>query len=604
MQEFMPQGLGHTIFKDRYARSPEETWLEACRRVANHVAQAEENGRVRRYSDRFYEQLVSNRINPGGRIWYGSGRPKAQLLNCFVVPTADSREGWGKTTSDVIIISGLMGGVGINVSPIRPRGYAIKGTGGVATGAVSLMELINGVGNVIVGGGGRRMALMLCLDINHPDLEEFLSAKLEEDRLNNANISIVIPPELSSERLQEMIRNEEDIELSFNGIPSGKTINAGALWARLVENAWANGEPGVLNGHLANKMNNLHYYKSLISTNPCGEIWLEPYGCCDLGALVLPRFVEDGRFDWDGLDESVRLGVRFLDNVLSVNHYPLPEIKDNCENVRRLGLGVMGLHTMLLEMRMTYDSRDAFSFVDRLFRTIKNTAYDASINLAIEKGPFPAYDARFLDSGFAKSLKRGIRNKIKEHGIRNCAMLTIAPTGTTSMVSGVSSGIEPIPAPVYWRNFYKPTDDGSRVLDKELVVEDAFYKYDPNILQSALDIPVKSHFEMQKIVQDHIDNAVSKTINMPADADMKAFGEMWLEYLPYCKGTTVYRYGSRENEPINPVPREQWDDVVKENQPVDEMTVEEFMFTDCVGGVCEVPQLWQDQSVPVVIAKT
>jgi ribonucleoside-diphosphate reductase alpha chain len=401
-----------------------------------------------------------------------------------------------------------------------------------------------------------------------------------------------------------MIRNEEDIELSFNGIPSGKTINAGALWARLVENAWANGEPGVLNGHLANKMNNLHYYKSLISTNPCGEIWLEPYGCCDLGALVLPRFVEDGRFDWDGLDESVRLGVRFLDNVLSVNHYPLPEIKDNCENVRRLGLGVMGLHTMLLEMRMTYDSRDAFSFVDRLFRTIKNTAYDASINLAIEKGPFPAYDARFLDSGFAKSLKRGIRNKIKEHGIRNCAMLTIAPTGTTSMVSGVSSGIEPIPAPVYWRNFYKPTDDGSRVLDKELVVEDAFYKYDPNILQSALDIPVKSHFEMQKIVQDHIDNAVSKTINMPADADMKAFGEMWLEYLPYCKGTTVYRYGSRENEPINPVPREQWDDVVKENQPVDEMTVEEFMFTDCVGGVCEVPQLWQDQSVPIATATT
>lgn len=596
-EEFAPQGLGLTIFNDRYA-FPDESWEEAAWRVAAHVASAETNGNVKKYADRFYQQLVSNRFNPGGRIWYGSGRPKAQLLNCFVVPTADSREGWGKTTSDVIVISGLMGGVGINLTPVRYRGATIKGTGGVATGAVSLGQLINGVGNVIVGGGGRRMALMLDLALNHPDVEEFLKVKLDLDELNNANISLVIPDNMPTERFVEMVRNREDIELEFGGVPTGKTINAGWLWDTLVDNSWKSGEPGILNGYLANKMNNIHYYKPLISTNPCGEIWLEAYGCCDLGALVLPRFVKDGEFDWDALDESVRLGVRFLDNVLTVNHYPLPEIKENCENVRRIGLGVMGLHTMLLEMGMRYDSDEAFQFVDQLFGTIKNTAYDSSVNLAIEKGPFPAYDSKFLDSGFAKTLKRGIRNKIREHGIRNCAMLTIAPTGTTSMVSGVSSGIEPIPAPVYWRTYFKPTEDGTRVRERELVVEEAFHKYDASILQSAIDVPIRAHFEMQKIVQKHIDNAVSKTINMAEDADKDEFSELWLEYLPYCKGTTIYRFGSREFEPISPVPREQWAEVVeRENEILSEMTVDEFMALDCIGGVCELPDQWASEKV-------
>lgn len=588
MTEFEPTGLGLTIFKDRYARGPEETWKEACQRVAGHVAQAEDNGKVKVYSERFLQQLLAGKFNPGGRIWYGSGRPKAQLLNCFVVPSGDSREAWGKTASDTIIISGLMGGVGINLSSIRGRGFSIKGTGGVATGAVSYGQLINGIGDVIVGGGGRRMALMLALALNHPDVEEFLHVKLDKEELNNANISLIIPEDMETAEFVSKVENEEEIELMFNGTPTGKTINAKWLWDKLVENAYKSGEPGVLNGYLANRQNNIWYHKPLICTNPCGEIWLEAYGCCDLGALVLPRFVENGQMDWDALDESIRLGVRFLDNVLTINHYPLPEIAENCENVRRIGLGVMGLHTMLLEMGMRYDSEEAFAFVDQLFKTIKNTAYDASINLAIEKGPFPAYDPKYLDGWFVKSLKRGLRNKIKEHGIRNCAIMTIAPTGTTSMVAGVSSGIEPIPAPVYWRNYYKPTDTGERVLEKELVVEEAFYKYPREIVQSAIDVSILGHFQMQKIVQKHIDNAVSKTINMAEDADIEEFSRIWLNYLPYCKGTTIYRFGSRENEPINPVPREQWDEVVSQENITSEMTVDEFMFGDCVNGTCEV----------------
>lgn len=587
-KEFKPVGLAETIFRDRYTRSPEETWPEASFRVASHVAEAETNGNIAKFTDRFYEQLVTNKFCPGGRIWYGAGRPKAQLLNCFVIPTQDSREGWGKTTADTIVISGLMGGVGMNVSPVRPRGYDIKGTGGHATGAVSLMELINGVGDVIVGGGGRRMALMLCLNINHPDMPEFLESKLDLNKLTNANISLVLPPEMPAEKFQELVRNDEEFDLIFNGIPSGKTVRAKELWDTLVHNAWQSGEPGVLNGALANKMNNIWYHKELVSTNPCGEIWLEPYGCCDLGALVLPRFVEDGQFNWDSFDESVRLGVRFLDNVLTVNHYPLPEIQENCENVRRIGLGVMGLHTMLLELGMKYDSDEAFAFVDQLFNTLKNTAYDASVNLAIEKGPFPAYDPQFLDSGFMKTMKRGIRNKAREHGIRNCALLTLAPTGTTSMLSMVSSSIEPLPPAVYERRFFKPNKDGTRVLQTELVIEESYYKY-PDLIQSAIDVPVRAHFEMQKIVQKHIDNAVSKTINLANDFPKDQFGDIWLEYLPYLKGTTVYRYGSRENEPISPIPRELWDDIVAEHTQTAEMSVDEFMFLDCPDGVCDLP---------------
>lgn len=589
VQVFEPTGLGATIFSDRYTRSEDESYDEACMRVATHIAEAESNGKVNIYKERFYNQLKTNRFCPGGRIWYGAGRSKCQMANCFVIGCEDSREGWGKTTSDTIVISGLMGGVGMNVSPVRPRGSVINGTGGYATGAVSLMELINGVGNVIVGGGGRRMALMLCLDINHPDIEEFLEVKLDLKQLNNANISVCLPREIPAERFVEMVRNEEQIPLMFNGIANGKFINARSLWNRLVHNSWVSGEPGVLNMALANKMNNIYYHVPVTASNPCGEQMLENNGVCTLGAIVLPRFVIDGQFDWDAFDESVRLGVRFLDNVLTVNHYPLPEIKENAEKVRRVGLGVMGLHSMLLALGLNYDSQESLTFVDKLFSTMKNTAYDASVNLAIEKGPFPVYDPKFLDSGFIKTLKRGLRNKIKEHGIRNCTLMTVAPTGTTSMISGVSSGIEPLPPAVYWRNYYKPSKDGTRDLTRELVVEESFYKY-PDLIQSAVDVPVKSHFEMQRIVQQHVDNAVSKTVNLPFDFPEDKFGDIWLEYLPYLKGTTIYRYGSRENEPINPVPRDQWESVIaQEKGSSDEtMTLDEFMALDCVGGACSL----------------
>jgi ribonucleoside-diphosphate reductase alpha chain len=602
MEYFEPTGLGLSIFQDRYAASPEESYTEASRRVADFVSQAEPEEKRQEVADDLFTELATNRIMGGGRIMYGAGRPKAQLLNCFVIPTEDTIEGWGQAVSDVIVISGRLGGVGANVSSVRPRGSYIKGNGGVATGAVSLAKIIDSPGYEIVGGGGRRMALMLCLNVTHPDILEFLDAKLEADQLNNANISVVI--DIPNDEFVSKVRNDKQLELKFDGAtdkegnPIGGLVSARELWSKIVQNAWENGEPGVLNGYLANEMNNIGYYKPLISTNPCGEIWLEEYGCCDLGALVLPNFVVDGQLDWEQLARTVKIGVRFLDNVLDVNNYPLPAIEENCKDVRRIGLGVMGLHTMLMELGMNYDSWQSLEFVDELFAFIKEQAYWASVELAKEKGPFPAFDEAFVDGKFIQTLDKELQDAIYDNGIRNCALLTIAPTGTTSMVPDVSSGIEPIVAAVYWRTRFVNTDDGSRQRERTLVVRDEYNQF-PDIVQGAADIPVESHFKMQATVQNHIDNAVSKTINLPHDYPMEALADLWLDYLPFMKGSTFYRWGTREFEPISPVPQTEWARVIAETNGStvygdDQESVKGLLELDCVGGVCEVPNLWSE----------
>ncbi len=328
---FNPVGLGETIFNQRYSRTDTETWEAACDRVATHVAQAE-NGSREKWRGRFYQKL-------------GSGRAKGQLLNCFVVPTDDSREGWGQTVKDMLIISGTGGGVGTNYSPIRPRGTAIKGTGGEATGAVSLMEIINQTGEVIKAGGGRRTALMMCLRYDHADIMEFLNAKLDLKRLNNANVSVLVDDDFFKE-----VENNGDIVLKFRDRPildaegNERVIPANELWNKIIENSYQSAEP---------------YYQPLIATNPCGEIWLEAYGCCCLGAVNLAQHIHDGDMDWEGLAETVTVGVRLLDNVLDVNQYPIKEIEINSQKVRRIGLGIMGLGHALVKMGYKYGSAEA-----------------------------------------------------------------------------------------------------------------------------------------------------------------------------------------------------------------------------------------------------
>lgn len=507
---FQPQGLGLEIFKKRHAAHEDEIWPEACKRVAACVSNAEEGTARQHWYQVFKQFLEDNLFMPGGRIWYGAGRPRGQLLNCFVIPTADSREGWGKTLFDSVVISGTGGGVGINFSPTRPKGSLIRGTGGQATGAVSEMRMVNNSLEEIKAGGGRRTALMFCLSLSHPDINEFLDAKLDLDQLNNANVSVVFDED--PEEFFELVRSKKEFPLLFQGKQVG-SIPADDLWRRIIQNALKGGEPGLLNGYLANRMSNIWYLERLTSTNPCGEIWMSPYDCCCLGALVLPRFVKGEDLDWSLLKQAVAVGVRFLDDVLTVNTYPLPEIQQKCSQLRRIGLGITGLHDMLLELGMKYNSAKGLELVDKLMKFIKNASYEASVELAKEKGSFPAFDCeKFLQSKFIKTLKPSIREMIREHGIRNCALNTIAPTGTISIVCGCSSGIEPLFAPAYKRKFR----DGDR-LAEETVVHPLFQMFvqegrSVKHFQGAYELKLRDHFEMQRVCQAHVDNAVSKCL--------------------------------------------------------------------------------------------
>lgn len=654
---YKPEGFAEIIFKERYAAHKNETWEEACDRVATTVARAEENGKFVVWKKRFYDILMDGKFCPGGRIWYGSGRPKQQLLNCFVVPSEDSREGWGKVVSDMITISGVGGGVGINGSTVRPRGTPIKGTGGTATGAVSLFEVIDSAGEVIKAGGGRRTALMLCLDISHGDILEFIDKKftkikrnsydaediknflkeefqlyslpkemeasigtlchnfsvaptggldhlwadfiqslsdlLLQKNLKNANVSIVFSTD--PEEFFEKVRNDEEWELKWLGETIRK-VSARELWSKIISNFIEGGEPGILNGYLANKTNNIHYHKPLMATNPCGEIWLESYGCCDLGALVLSRFLNESKtdFDWEQLADAITVGVRFLDNVLTVNSYPLPEIEQNCKEVRRIGLGVMALHDALLQLGLKYSSEEGLKKVEQLFDFLKNKAYEASTYLAVEKGSFPKFHKEdFLRSGFVKGLKRSIRAKIKEYGIRNCALLTIAPTGTTSILMGsVSSGIEPIFAPAWWRIYYSNSEkEGGK--KQELVFHPLFKQMfldgkDLNHFESAYLISPEGHMKIQEICQKHIDNAVSKTINIPSEGySLEEFSEALMKYIPKLKGLTVYKAGSRGDEPLKAIPVEEAVSLLSEEHKT-EVDSEELLNQACPGGVCEI----------------
>ena len=585
-----PQGLAKELFQKRYALHKDEIYTDMCLRVANHVAEAESPENVIAARSDFTDILVSNLFMPGGRILYSAGRRKANALNCFLIPTSDSREGWGKSVSDMIIIGGMGGGVGVNFSPIRPRGTPISGTGGQATGAVSLMEIINTAGEVIKAGGGRRTALMFALNLNHGDLPEFLDKKLDLKQLNNANVSVFMSEDPTV--FFDKVKKDEQFDLKFRG-KVVKTIKAKQIWDQILSNALKGGEPGIINGYLANKTWNLHYYKPILGTNPCGEIPLIENSACCLGSIVLPRFVamgkKGGTVDWEELARVVKIAVRFLDDVITINNYPLPEIAETCNQIRQLGLGIMGLHDMILMLGMKYASDEALEFVDKLLCFIKDAAYNASIDLAIEKGEFPRFEAEaFLKSGFAKTLKPSIRSRIRKHGIRNCALLTIAPTGTTSMVCNVTSGIEPMFAPAYLRRFRdSDTSDSYR---QEVVVHPLLRQFiqegrSIEHFQGAYDLSMRDHLEMQRVCQKHLDNACSKTIQVPQGTSQEQLSDLLMEFLPDLKGVTVYPEGSRENQPLTPLSMEDALRYIKENS---EITSEATSKDSCRGGQCDI----------------
>jgi ribonucleoside-diphosphate reductase alpha chain len=598
--------IGQSIFMDRYAYSGETKWGERARAIAKLMASAEKEEDVEKTFNLFYDIIGSGDFIPGGRIIYGAGRNRGKhnLLNCYVIIPEDNVDSIGQTIKDMYKISCAGGGVGFNVSKLRPKGDTIGSVTNSAPGAVSVLEMINEVGNHVKAGKNRRTALMGILNVTHPDLLEFLHFKLDKGKLNNFNISVAI-----TNRFIEAVENDEPWYFSFNNkeyhsydvtrynertgdtqvvrilgldeedvvgraknfhlenwddqfeVIGQNDIKARELWEIIWTNSVESGDPGIYNIDLANSYTNVSYFERLDSTNPCGEISLPSYGNCCLGNVNLAQMVlEDGSdVDWKRLARTVRGGIRFLDNVLTVNQFPTEECKIVGERSRRVGLGVTGLHHMLIKLGIRYGSEKCLEFLDRLFATIRDESYKQSAYLARDKKAFPAFERdKYLAEDFAKTLPTRVRMLIKQHGIRNAVMLTIPPCGTISMLHGVSSGIEPIFAAMYMRRWRT-----GNVQREELMVDPVFQEYynegkSLDAFVGAYDVTPEEHMAVQECIQRYIDSCISKTINLPEEVTAAQFNDTALEYARNLKGLTVYRAGSKGTpeapEPLKAIP--------------------------------------------------
>ena len=588
--------LGQEIFETRYAYPGETKWSERAKSIAKTIASAERDEDKEKIEKLFYEAVGSADFIPGGRIIFGSGRNRGNhnLLNCYVIIPEDSVDSIAKTVQDMYRISCAGGGVGFNVSKIRPRGDHIGSVKNSAPGSVSVLQMINEVGEHVRAGKNRRTALMGILNVTHPDLLEFLSVKLDQGQLNNFNISVAITNrfleavELDEDwyftfnnkeyHSYEMLRNNDEIDYVIAQDEEDalaraenfhkkdwkdtfvclgrKDLKARDLWDKIWKNSVESGDPGIYNIDLANSYTNVSYFERLDSTNPCGEISLPSYGNCCLGNINLSNMVLDNRkdLDWKRLARTVRTGIRFLDNVLTVNTFPTEECKLVGERSRRIGLGVTGLHYMLIKLGIKYGSEKCLEFLDRLFSTIRDESYKMSIYLARDKKPFPEFDyKKYLNEEYAKTLPARIRMLIKRHGIRNAVMLTIPPCGTISMLHGVSSGIEPIFAAMYNRRWRS-----NNIWKEQLVVDPLFQEFydqgktlEPFV--GAYDVAPEDHIKVQATVQKYMDSCISKTINLPSESTPEEFSQAALDYAPYLKGLTVYRAGAKEGEPLQAI---------------------------------------------------
>jgi len=623
--------LGQEIFETRYAYPGETKWAERAKVIAKVVASAEKDEEKERTEKSFYDAVGSGDFIPGGRIIFGAGRNRGHhnLLNCYVINPEDTVDSIGKTVQDMYRISCAGGGVGFNVSKIRPRGDDIGSVPNSAPGAVSVLQMINEVGEHVRAGKNRRTALMGILNITHPDFLDFLTVKLDKGQLNNFNISVAI-----TERFLEAVELNEDWYFTFNnkeyhsyaikrifkedfetisvvGLDEDdalaranafhkvswtdtmemvglQDLKAKDLWDRIWKNSVESGDPGIYNIDLANKYTNVSYFEKLDSTNPCGEISLPSYGNCCLGNINLSNMVlDDGSdLDWKRLARTVRTGIRFLDNVLTINTFPTDECKTVAQRSRRVGLGVTGLHYMLIKLGITYGGEKCLEFLERLFGTIRDESYKMSIYLARDKTPFAEFDAKkYLNEEFAKTLPARIRMLIKRHGIRNAVMLTIPPCGTISMLHGVSSGIEPIFAAMYNRRWRS-----NNIWKEQLVVDPLFQEWydagkslDPFV--GAYDVSPDDHIKVQATIQKYIDNCISKTINLPSTSTVEEFSQVALDYAGYLKGLTVYRAGAKEGEPLQAIPFTE-DNILKHMGERYEVAVETMDM--CAGGSCSI----------------
>jgi ribonucleoside-diphosphate reductase alpha chain len=539
--------------------TPREMW----RRVAREIASVERTPELQSLWERNFLWLLEDfRFIPGGRIMHGAGNPrKVTLLNCYVIPIKDdSLEAIFDAAKEAARTYSYGGGVGCDISILRPKGAPVNNAARTSTGAVSFMELYSLVTGTI-GQAGRRGALMITIQDSHPDVLDFIELKRdpERQRVRYANISVKV-----SDELMKAVEADGEFTLRFeNEVVKRieRKIRARELWNKLVQAAWECAEPGVIFWDTVVRESTTQYGgMEVITTNPCSEIPLEPYGCCDLGNINLSKFVlnpftKDAVVDWVNLEKTARFAVRFLDNVLdyAADRHPLPQQREASLRSRRIGVGFTGLADMLCMLRLRYDSDSAIEFVDKLFERIKNIVYDESVNLAIEKGSFPAFDLeKHLSSPFIQRLDERVIERIKKHGLRNAACLTVPPVGSGAILAGTTSGIEPIFSFSYIRRSESLSQEEFKVyhpLVKEYMKRFGIDDEEklPPFFVTAHQIEPEMRVRMQATIQRHIDHSISSTVNLPHDISVEEVSKIYiLAWKLGCKGITVYREGSRE----------------------------------------------------------
>ncbi|MDE9451072.1 adenosylcobalamin-dependent ribonucleoside-diphosphate reductase [Aliiroseovarius sp. Z3] len=521
-------------------KSVEDTW----RRIARALSEAEPA-----QEDAFYGALEDFKFLPAGRITAGAGTGRSvTLFNCFVMGTIpDSMGGIFDMLKEAALTMQQGGGIGYDFSTIRPRGADVKGVAADASGPLSFMDVWDAMCRTIMSAGSRRGAMMATMRCDHPDIEDFITAKSDAARLRMFNMSVLV-----TDDFMQAVKDDASWDLKFEGTIY-HTVEARDLWNKIMKATYGYAEPGVIFIDRINQMNNLAYCETIAATNPCGEQPLPPYGACLLGSINLARLVAEpfeatAHLDGDALTELVATAVRMMDNVVDASRFPLEAQRQEAQAKRRIGLGVTGLADALLMLGLRYGSDEAATQTEAWMKQIARASYLASVDLAKEKGAFPLFDAeKFLASGSLKHMDKDVRDAIREHGIRNALLTSIAPTGTISLYAGnVSSGIEPVFAYAYTRKVLQK--DGTRT--EEEVVDYAVQMWRdkfgdkelPDYFVNAQTLEPLAHVKMQAAAQKWIDSSISKTINCPEDISFEAFKDVYMEaWDSGCKGCTTYR---------------------------------------------------------------